>query len=284
MGVPFWGLGSAGDMFQNMKKGKWTATAYFANSARLLSIIAGILGYKDDKKTYLKLFEKIKRAFNAILVDKAGNITNGFQSIYALAVYFGLVDGKAKQRNIENLNNDVAKNGDHLTTGFVGTPYLTFALSDHGHIDTAYRLLLQETCPSWLYPIKCGATSIWELWDALMPDGHVHEKGNMVSFNHYAYGAIGDWMYRRIAGIEAVEAGYKRIRIAPMPDGGLTRVECTHKSPYGTIASRWRYEGNAFVLDVEIPCNTSAEIVLPDGQTANIGSGEHHFTTAKGAY
>lgn len=154
--------------------------------------------------------------------------------------------------------------GNHLTTGFLGTPYLCHVLSRFGYTDVAYTLLLQDTYPSWLYQVKMGATTMWERWDGQKPDGSFQTIG-MNSFNHYAYGAIGDWMYRKVAGLDMDETGpgYKKILISPAPGGGLTYAEAKLKSLYGDISVKWRIENKLFTLDVFVPTNTSATIILP---------------------
>lgn len=156
----------------------------------------------------------------------------------------------------ENLARMIRANGYKLATGFPSTPYLLFALSDYGYPDLAYKVLLQEECPGWLYEVKAGGTTIWERWDALRPDGTVNignlvngkeEKdsdGGMVSFNHYANGAVGDWLYRRVAGIEPVSGGYKSFKVAPVPGGGLDFARAGIRTPYGQLTSEWKLEGS----------------------------------------
>ena len=178
------------------------------------------------------------------------------------------------------------KNDNHLTTGFLGTPYLTWALSENGQLETAYELLLQETCPSWLYPVLRGATTIWERWDGIFPNGAINRGGindptDMCSFNHYAYGAIGDWMYKVIAGINYIEdkPGYKSILIKPQPGGGLTHVNASLKSRYGLIKSSWKIENGTFTLNIVIPPNTTATVKLPDNSEDKIiGSGSYQYS------
>jgi alpha-L-rhamnosidase len=153
---------------------------------------------------------------------------------------------------------------DHLTTGFLGTPYLCQVLTRFGHTDVAYKLLLQETYPSWLYPVKMGATTIWERWDGIKPDS-TFQTPTMNSFNHYAYGAIGDWMYRSVAGIDTYEdgPGYKHIKIKPHIGGGLTFVKADLQTYYGSVSSSWKTENGQLQLDIEIPANTKATIFIP---------------------
>jgi alpha-L-rhamnosidase len=171
------------------------------------------------------------------------------------------------------LVDNIKSYGNHLTTGFLGTPYLCHVLSAYGYHDVAYTLLLQETYPSWLYPVKMGATTIWERWDGQKPDSTFQTPG-MNSFNHYAYGAIGDWMYRRAGGIELAEPGYKKILIQPQPDNRLTFAKTSLDSPYGTIRSGWDRKDNMFTVTVVIPANTTARIVLPDAKAEEITEGK----------
>lgn len=268
-------------MLENMKKAKWTSTAYFANSANLMSKIARILEKEEDAKKYTELYENICTAFREVLVDENGHIRKGFQSAYVLALQFGLLTEEQEQIAVRDLVADIRARDNHLATGFVGTDKLLFALSDHGAPDVAYDLLLQETYPSWLYPVMCGATSIWERWDSLRPDGTVNVdgtgEGNMVSFNHYAYGAVGSWLYSRVAGLEMTAPGYRTFRIAPIPGGGLTHARATHRSPYGEIISEWEIADKVFRLHVVVPEGTEAEIVLPDGTGTVYTAGEYRM-------
>src|SRR5690606_27131157 len=167
--------------------------------------------------------------------------------------------------------------GTHLTTGFLGTPYLCHVLSRFGHDQVAYDLLMQESYPSWLYPVKMGATTIWERWDGIKPDGSFQTPA-MNSYNHYAYGAIGDWMYRTIGGINsrADAPGYKSMVIAPRPGGKLTSATTELETAYGTVKTSWIMENAILKLHVTIPPNTRASIVLPD-KTEEIGSGSYYF-------
>jgi alpha-L-rhamnosidase len=162
------------------------------------------------------------------------------------------------------LADEVRKANYHLTTGFLGTPYLCQVLSRFGYTDLAYELLNQESFPSWLYPVKKGATTIWERWDGIKPDGSFQDV-SMNSFNHYSYGAIGEWMYRVVAGIEADPnaGGYKHFFVQPKPGGGLTHAKATLQSPYGEIASAWQLSEGDLRLQVTVPPNTRATVRLP---------------------
>ena len=272
-------LAPGSSMRENTKKAKWTSTAYFANSAKILGQVAEILGYSADAEKYTILFEKIRSAFQNVLIDPSGHIKGGFQSAYVLALQFGLLTAEQERLAVDDLVKDIRAKNMHLATGFVGTDKLPFALSDHGATDTAYALLMQESFPSWLYPVLCGATSIWERWDSLKPDGTVNTggtgEGNMVSFNHYAYGAIGNWLYTRVGGLEMEKPGYQSFRLAPYPGGGLTSAKVSHICPYGKIESSWKIENEVFTIDYTVPEGTSATVYLPDGSIYCDGSG--HF-------
>src|SRR5678815_2053189 len=153
---------------------------------------------------------------------------------------------------------------DSLTTGFLGTPYLCEVLTRFGYDSVAYKLLLQDSYPSWLYPVKMGATTIWERWDGIKPDSSFENVG-MNSFNHYAYGAIGDWMYRKMVGLDTYEdgVGYKHIKIQPHIGGGFTNASASYKTYYGTVSNSWKINGNELSMDVEIPANTTATVYVP---------------------
>jgi Alpha-L-rhamnosidase N-terminal domain./Bacterial alpha-L-rhamnosidase. len=270
-------------------RGKWIATAYFANSAGLLARIAEILGEERDAAHYAALRERIIRAFRVVFSDGEGRLNDEFQTGYVLPLHFGMTSGEESAAMAGHLARLIADNGGHLATGFPGTPYLLFALSDHGRLDDAYELLLQTDCPSWLYMVAAGGTTVWERWDALRPDGTVNtadlqtgsdDGGGMVSFNHYAAGAVGDWMYRRIAGIEAVSGGYRTFRVAPKPGGGLTSASGSVRTPYGIVSSSWTLDGGRFALRVEVPVSTTATVELPDGTVHEVGSGVHDFSGA----
>lgn len=280
---------------QWMKKKAWINTAYYANSCNIASQIASILKRPKEAERYRQLRSKIIRAYRNYFTDGNGNMKQEFQSAYVCPLYFGMTEGEEQKKYARNLNRLVQEAGNHLTTGFLGTPYILFALSDNGYVDEAYQLLLQDTCPSWLYEVKAGATTIWERWDALRPDGTVNLGegnvkdisdqnmnlgGGMVSFNHYANGAVGDWLYRRTAGIEPVKAGYKEFKIQPLPGGGITWVKCKKETPYGTIMSNWKIEDGKFKLDVMVPFGTKAQVFLPDGQALLVSNGEYHYETA----
>jgi alpha-L-rhamnosidase len=248
--------------------------AFFAHSTDLLSRTARVLGKTDDTAKYSSALEDIRRAFQKEFVTAAGTLSSDTQTAYALALAFDLLPEDQRPSAARHLADDVRRVG-HITTGFLGTPWICHALSANGYTEQAYQLLERKEYPSWLYPITKGATTIWERWDGIKPDGSFQDK-TMNSFNHYAYGAIGAWLYQVVAGIEIDEQspGYKHILVQPHPGGSLTCAEARLESLYGPIDSRWRKEGQLMTVEVEIPANTTATIRLPGAvpaQTAESG-------------
>ncbi len=241
------------------------ATAFFARSADLVGRMASILGRGEEAERFARLAGRIREAFCAEYVTPNGRIDAGTQTDYVLPLMFDLLPESMRPEAARRLVAEIRRHDNHLSTGFLGTPYLCHVLSRYGCTDVAYDLLMQDTWPSWLYPLSRGATTIWERWDGIKPDGQFQDAG-MNSFNHYAYGAIGEWLYRVVAGIEADPAapGYRHILIQPQPGGGLTHASASLDSPYGTIESAWESdEGGAFRLKVRVPPNTTATVRLP---------------------
>ena len=240
------------------------AQAFYAASTQNVINAASVLGKTEDAATYTALLKDIKDAFNREYVTPSGKLVSNTQTAYVLALNFDLLPENLRQQAAQRLADNIAAYKDHITTGFLGTPYICHVLTRFGYTDVAYKLLLQETYPSWLYPVKMGATTIWERWNGIKTDGSF-ETESMNSFNHYAYGAIGDWMYKTISGIKPDPAnpGYKHFIIEPQPGGKLTTAGATLETLYGTISSKWVIENGMFKLDVSIPANTSATIVLP---------------------
>lgn len=271
--------GNGTDVKGWLKKGPWMGTAYFANSTRIVSEVAEILGEIEDSKKFKKLHNEICRAFINVFTDGNGKLHEEFQTGYVLPIYFGMADNHTLRKMSDRLNKLVVENDYHLATGFPGTPFLLFALSDYGHMDTAFKLLLQDTCPSWIYQIKRGGTTLWEQWDNIKSEQEETHciSDSSVSFNHYAYGAVGDFMYRRILGIEATEAGYRKFKVQPILGGNLTSAKGSVKTPYGRICVSWKMEADEFSLWVEVPVSTMCEIILPNGRNKVVRSGRHYF-------
>ena len=243
-------------------------TAFFAYSTDILRKTAGVLGEKEDEKMYAELREHIRQAFQQEFLTGSGRLSPNTQTAYAIALHFGLLPEDQRAQAAGRLAADIHRRGNHISTGFLGTPYICFALSQNQQLETAYDLLFQDSYPSWLYPIKQGATTIWERWDGIKPDSTFQDVG-MNSFNHYAYGAIGHWLYSVVAGIDIGEAGYKHILIQPQPDGRLSYAKASLETMYGAVASAWKMEGQTFSLAVDIPCNTMATIRLPKAKVAD---------------
>ena len=240
------------------------AQCFWAHSTQLLIDAATILGKTEDVLSYTTLLNTIKEAFNQEYVTPGGRLVSGTQTAYVLALQFDMLPLNLRDQAVERLVQNIKSYENHLTTGFLGTPYLCHVLNRFGKTSLAYKLLLQETYPSWLYPVKMGATTIWERWDGIKPDSTL-QTPEMNSFNHYAYGAIGDWMYRVVAGINPEEdgPGYKKIRIQPYTDKELNNVSASLLTNYGTVSSSWNYGNDKFHFTVEIPVNTTASIFIP---------------------
>src|SRR5260221_5197116 len=258
------------------------ATAFYAHSADVLARSAQVLGKADDARQYRDLFQRIKAAWNTEYVAASGRISSNTQTAYALALEFHLLPDAQRAEAGRRLAANVNQFG-HLTTGFLGTPYLTSALSETGHLAEAYKLLLNKRYPSWLYPITQGATTIWERWDGQKPDSSFQET-SMNSFNHYAYGAIGDWMVRVVAGLDLDEGspGYRHIVIQPQPGGTLTFARAELMTPYGSAQSAWKVDGGRLQLDVPVPANTHATVRLPCATLAGVLEGTTPVASAAG--
>ncbi|MCX6220169.1 MAG: glycoside hydrolase family 78 protein [Bacteroidia bacterium] len=246
------------------------ATAYYAHSSKILSQIAAILGKTEDAIFYANLSAAVKKAFIDEFVTKNGRVVSHTQTGYSLALAFDLLPDNLKKSSAEYLAADVKKMG-HLTSGFVGTPLVCQTLTSIGRDDLAFMLLKRTKYPSWLYPVTQGATTIWERWDGQKPDGSFQDVG-MNSFNHYAYGAIGEWLYKHVAGIDLdpQHPGYKHILLTPHPGGDLTKASAEFNSLYGMIKSSWKLDKSQMVYDVTIPANTTATVTLPHAELAKM--------------
>ena len=254
----------------------YVASAYYYRSARLTAEAAAVLGEEADAAYYADMAEKIRAAFRKEYFTSTGRCAIPTQTALALALQFDLVPDEYRDRCVQMLREKLQSRGMHLDTGFVGTPLLCPALSRHGfHLD-AVTLLLQEDYPSWLYEVKMGATTIWERWNSVMPDGLVSDTG-MNSMNHYAYGSVLEWMYRDLAGVNPVweGAGFKQVRIAPKPDDRLDFVECAYDSAAGRYEASWKREADGVHCRVTVPFDCEAEFVRPDGVTEILCAGTH---------
>lgn len=251
------------------------ASAYFAHSTRRLADTARVLGLEEEAERYERIATEARDAFRAEYVTADGGLlTSDAQTAYALAICFGLLSSDEQQTAGDRLAELVREAGNRIATGFAGTPVISDALTMTGHVGTAYDLLLNDECPSWLYTVRMGGTTIWERWDSMLPDGTIN-PGEMTSFNHYALGSVADWMHRVIGGLSPAAPGYRRIRWAPRPGGGLQHARVVFESPYGAIAGSWECTGEGVHYRLVVPTGVSGEIRLPgvDGRI-EIGSGE----------
>ena len=271
-------------MSQWQARNKWTGTASLKNTSALVSKIAGILGEKEDEKKYADLSAKVADAYRSLLTDGNGKLKTEFQTGYVLPIHMGIFEGEEKKKAAENLAR-LVKDADYcIATGFPGTPYILFALADNGQEETAFRMLTNTKCPSWLYEVRVGGTTIWERWNGLGEDGLplkvTDGTDNMISYNHYASGAVGDFLYRRVAGLEAVEPAYRRFRVKPLIGGGITSASASVETPYGEAASDWKLADGTFTVNVKVPVGTECTVVLPDGTEQTYGSGEYTASCA----
>ena len=253
------------------------ANVSYADSTRILAETAALLGYDADAARYHSLYDGIVAAFRREYLTPTGRMVSETQTALTLALHFGMLPQDQRPAAAARLATSVEAHKNHIVTGFVGTPFVCDALSDNGRHDLAGKLLLQEDNPSWLYEVKMGATTIWERWDSILPDGSFN-PANMNSLNHYAYGSIGSWMYRRLGGLEPMEAGYRRFRFCPQPVRGIPWASCSLESPYGEIRAAWRCEGGRYTVDLTVPANTTAQVCLPEQEEPlTVGSGSHHW-------
>lgn len=249
------------------------ASAYFVHSADLVARAAEVLDRREEAEQFRALAAEARAAFAREYITPSGRLMCDAETAYALAIAFDLLPtAEQRQRAGQRLHELVRNSGYRIQTGFVGTPLLCDALCSTGHYATAYRLLLQEECPSWLYPVTMGATTVWERWDSMLPDGTIN-PGEMTSFNHYALGAVADWMHRTLGGLTPAEPGYRRIEIRPRPGGGLTHANTRHITPYGLAQSTWEIRNGTFAMSATVPPNTTALVTLPNGQQHDVGSG-----------
>jgi alpha-L-rhamnosidase len=256
------------------------ASAYLFRSAALVADAARLLGFEADANHYAGLADEVRKAWLAEYVTASGRIVSDAQTAYALAIEFGIaIEPELVNAMGARLAWLVRRDGYHIGTGFVGTPLVQHALTRTGHLEVAGRLLLQTEVPSWLYPVQMGATTIWERWDSLLPDGRVNQ-GEMTSFNHYAFGAIADWLHQTVAGLAPAAPGYRELLVAPQPLPGLDWAEAVHETPYGRASVRWEVAGPNVVVRVMVPPNTSANVRLPEHPPVVVGPGRHEWTVA----
>ncbi len=253
------------------------ASAYLYKSVDLVARAAERLGHSADAERFGRLREQVREAFVAEYVTPSGRMVSDAQTGYAVAIEFGIAHPSQRPALGARLAELSRRGGYHIGTGFVGTPIIADALTRTGHVDTARRLLTATGNPSWLYPVTMGATTIWERWDSMLPDGSIN-PGEMTSFNHYALGAIADWMHRVLAGLAPAADGYRELRIAPTPLDGFDHASAEHRTPYGLARVVWRRDGDEIAVDATVPPNTTATVRLPGADDdLEVGSGVHSW-------
>lgn len=278
------GLDSESNALGDERKGAtddyFVANACYLWSLQILTDSAALLGYAEDESLYRHLRQQVLVAFRDEYVTKTGRLVSETQTAMTLALHFDLVEEKYKAAIAKRLEQNINTHKTHLTTGFVGTPYICLALSDNGKHDLAGKLLLQEESPGWLYEVKMGATTIWERWNSILPDGSFN-PANMNSLNHYAYGSIGTWLYTRLCGLTPIEPGYKKFSVCPCFIKGITWAQLCYDSVYGRIETSWRCENGTITVDLTVPANTTAVLTLPEQMgVQELGSGSYHFEYA----
>ena len=254
-----------------------TASAY--RSARIVADVAEVLGLQDEHAEFDEIATRLHRAFNDEYVDEQGVVKSDCTTVYSLAIVFGLLSPEHEEFAGRRLAELAAQAGYRISTGFAGTPFITDALTKTGHVEDAYRLLLERECPSWLYPVTMGATTVWERWDSMLPDGTIN-PGQMTSFNHYALGAVADWMHRVVGGIAPLEPGYSSVLVAPQPSGGLTDVQTALETRHGRVAVHWRIDDGKFTVDAELPEGVTGVLRLPGQDDRPLAGGRATATVA----
>jgi alpha-L-rhamnosidase len=267
--------------------GTLVADAYLVHITKRMAKICNVLERASLTTKYSSDYDKLLEQFQYKYITKAGYVVGDSQTAMALAIVFELLESPEQLRNIAaRLARSVRMQQFRVSTGFAGTPIVLHALTKGGYSQYAYRMLLERRCPSWLYAVGMGATTIWERWDSMLLDGSIN-PGEMTSFNHYALGSVVNWLHESVGGISPLSPGWKEILVRPVPGGNITRAKVSHESPYGLIECSWRIEdgGHRFVMNVTVPPNSRAKVVLPaDTQSENseaegdwVGSGTHHF-------
>jgi alpha-L-rhamnosidase len=254
------------------------ATACYYRSADLVAKAATVVGELELAGRYADLAEDVRRAYLRRFVTEDGRILSDSSTVYAQAICWEML-GPEQRRLAGDRLAELARNAAfRISTGFVGTPLVTEALSLTGHTEIAYRLLLERGCPSWLYPVTMGATTIWERWDSMLPDGTIN-PGEMTSFNHYALGAVADWLHRRVGGLRIDDPGYHRILLAPEPGEAIRWAHTRHNTPFGEASVSWSVQGETLTVKATVPVGTTATVRLPGYEDASVGHGEHHWET-----
>ena len=254
------------------------ASAHFVRSAEIVAAAASVLGDDAAADHYGALAREARAAFADAFVTPAGNVLSDAPTVYALAIEWALLPTEEQREHAgRRLADLVRASGFRISTGFVGTPLITDALTSVGAVDVAYRLLFQRHCPSWLYPVTMGATTVWERWDSMLPDGRINPSG-MTSFNHYALGAVADWLHRTVAGLAPAGPGYRELLVHPRPGRELTNAMARHETPYGEAAVSWHRTGGRLRLAVRVPVGSRAAVYVPgESEPVRVGHGDHEW-------
>lgn len=253
------------------------AQSFFAGTTRIMARTAAILGKTEDAAYYDKVDSLVRAAYLHEYVTPGGMVMSDTQTAYVLALHFDLLPENMREQAARRLVDNIHRYKDHITTGFLGTPYICEVLTDAGYSDIAYKLLMNEDCPGWLYQVLHGATTIWERWDSIRPDGSIIEGMN--SFNHYSFGSIGDWLYRCALGIRETSPGYKTLEINPHPGGGITYMKGSTITPFGRVSVKWTasQDGDMESLELDLPSGTTSLVHLPGGKVRSLKGGHYLF-------
>jgi alpha-L-rhamnosidase len=273
-----------GDWLMMGKGMEWMAmhnnpvsNSFIVHDLEVLAETARRLSIKEDEEKYRKQLELTRNAYLKSFVEQNGEVSGDYQGAYIMALKFVITDGELREKVLKKLIENIRKDG--MQTGFFATEHILPLLVEAGEVKLAYDILLQENCPGWMYQIKCGATTTWERWDALKPDGKINDekvgKENMVSFNHYAFGSVGEFYYRYILGIQPLSPGYKKVKLKPYIDERIGSVSGSYLSRAGEIKVSWSYEGQEVKLAFTTP--VEADIELPDGQKITVQKGDYNF-------
>src|SRR5215212_9755927 len=257
------------------------ATAHLARSAQVVAEAAEVVGDAEAGARYGDLAARVQEAFAREYVTPAGRVLSDAATAYGMALEWALLPTAEQREGAGRRLADLVRGSAfRISTGFVGTPLMTDALTSTGHVELAYRLLLETGCPSWLYPVTMGEKTIWERWDSMLPDGSIN-PGEMTSFNHYALGAVADWMHRTVAGLAPGAPGYRAIVVRPIPHHRMTSAEARHLTPYGEAASSWRRADGRLTLDVRVPVGARATVYVPGtDDPVDVGHGTHSWEVA----
>ena len=256
------------------------ATAYLARSAEVVGLAAAVAGDADVAEKYARLAGEVRDAFAREFVTPGGRVLSDAPTVYALTLAWALLPTADQRHHAGNRLADLVRaSGFRISTGFVGTPLIMDALTGSGHLDVAHRLMLQTGCPSWLYAVTMGATTVWERWDAMLPDGSIN-PGQMTSFNHYALGAVADWLHRVVAGLAPAAPGYRELLVRPAPARSLTSASARHRTLYGHAEVAWQRSEGRLHLRVVVPVGATATVHIPGRpEPARVGHGTHTWQT-----